>query len=53
MGPLLSRRPSKGAVLITVGAVKSPVVKFHVVESSIPPKSFPDRSSNVPAFTST
>ena len=48
VGPLLSRLPSNGTVLITVGAVKSPVVKFHVVESLIPPKSFLDRSSNAP-----
>ena len=44
---------SAGTRLSTVGAVKSPVVKFQAVAPLIPAKSFPAKSSNAPAANST
>lgn len=44
---------SAGDSVLTVGAVKSPVVKFHAVAPLIPPKLFPAKSWNIPLATST
>ena len=44
---------SAGTRPASVGAVKSPAVKFQAVAPLIPAKSFPAKSSNAPAATST